>query len=184
MQLRLELDDRLGALGRERRERRDRAGELHEDLCAERHIGVAVAGDHLLDGELTRHGELLRDRLRQPGLGTPGNADRVRGAAQESGEVGLEESGPGGEPGVAAAHRGDDLEELIQGALLGGLRERDRYRREPSDVVAVRENRERRRLAEDRARRVRRDLEARSHDAQDEHRGDRGLECLERLQDR
>jgi len=82
VQRRVERHDLIRRLRGERRERGDRAAELHEDLRAQRHLGVAVAGDDLLHGELAGHGELLRDRLRHAEVGVRGDDGGVRAAAQ------------------------------------------------------------------------------------------------------
>ena len=64
----LEHDYRIGALRRERRERRDGAVELDEDLRGGRDLGVTVAWDHLLHDELAGDRELPARVLRQAGI--------------------------------------------------------------------------------------------------------------------
>src|SRR5206468_5428024 len=79
---------------------------------------------------------------------------------------------------------GGDLEERIRCALLRWLRECDGDRPEPRDVVALREDRERGRLHERRARRAAGDLEESGEQCEYDHRRDRGPEGAEPSQER
>ena len=146
----LEHEYGIGPLRGERRERGHGAAELHEHLSAQRDLGVAVAGDDLLDGELAGDRELPRDGLRHAGLGARGDVDGVHRAAEQTGKVRLEKEGARRKPRVGTLRLGVELQEGLGRAIGRRLGEGHRDRREPRDVVAAGRELEGRRLASER----------------------------------
>jgi hypothetical protein len=133
---RVERDD-LGVLDRgEDRERGHRAAELHEDLRLDRHLLVAVGGDHLIDAQAALDLEALLDRCTEPDRGVV-DANGVRLAAREAGFRRLEQQPPVAEPAERTLDVGLDADEAFGRRHALRLREVDLHRPEPGRVAAL-----------------------------------------------